>query len=1191
MKKIKTLIIFLAVSLSGFFLYKSATAQSTNLLPNGGFELDFSGWSSTSTTITSDAHSGSKAANMKGDSSVKLQTNPDRVTLKAGKTYKVTLWLKIKPATACSGDCWGGFKPRIDNPIGQITGQYGTEFLNQYNRPVDSWFKESFTLTNSGPTDGSAQIIIGPFSGASWNWDVVVDDVAFFEVTGNTPPTASFTPSTTSVTTIPGDVVFISTADDPDGAIKFYFWDFGDGGKSNAFNPTHTYVGNGTYIAKLTVYDDNNTVTSTQTIITVNDSNYPIVTVVSPAQNQLTTAAALTSISGTSQVGAGKSIARVEWSTDRGLKGTASGTSDWNFAINLAGYGGKNRVLINAIDSSGNIGKTELVIDYRPADRVTILGGAAGVTQNSSAIEYYDKFEATFQLQNSVASNIYIPYITNLTDGMTRLNGTGVTVDGLFTSPTGKTSRQPGFVYQQFQRRLSPQGLIAQNPLVWKIRFAPQEKGNWTYQIQITDASGTTTVSNASVLKFTAIDKTNPENHGFLRVSKSDWRYFEFDDGTPFIGVGPSVYVGDSFQTDKDLAQVGTKSNNLNRTWLSGTNVAGSSWASWTGAIEYDGNYPGTSLTTNQAYADGIFSFTLPQKNGKKCAFYGFQNGDRGIKQNTNYRISVRLKTVGVTGSGGFTFRPNGGGIWSDDCDQFASKPLVVPYIQGTQDWRVVTAIWNSGNSTYLGDSPILLENVTAGRVYIDEISVREELGNDQLGPEVLSRSKFNVQDYFSQEPSWNWDYALEKMAQVGIYQKAVIEEKGDYSYNHISPFGYGIDQDGFMSWDASMKYQEFYWRYLTARWGYSRAVHSWEYANEQAPGSLFEANELGKYLRANDPQKHMASQSPWCCLNGWSTSQTTHPFIDYADTHVYTRNDDRVTSWMGPVDPLTSQNMGLDTAAFVYGHSMNVWQNNQAGSKPIIMGEVGINNASVRAGDNDNDTQGVWWHQLVWAQMNPGGMYFIYWDDKQLKQRNLYGLAKPYREFMEGKSTDIINKRIPLTNGKYSDVQLTTPAGVLGWGQKDIENGGAHFWMYDKNYTWTNLTGGSSMANKSISFDGLPAKNYTVEYWDTWTGAITTETKNHPGGQMTLTIPGSITNKDVAVKIIPETGYPGAGPAVAPKPGDANNDNIVDGFDYVIWLLNYDSTTTAGYTVGDFSADGFVDGFDYVIWLNNYGS
>ncbi len=65
----------------------------------------------------------------------------------------------------------------------------------------------------------------------------------------------------------------------------------------------------------------------------------------------------------------------------------------------------------------------------------------------------------------------------------------------------------------------------------------------------------------------------------------------------------------------------------------------------------------------------------------------------------------------------------------------------------------------------------------------------------------------------------------------------------------------------------------------------------------------------------------------------------------------------------------------------------------------------------------------------------------------------------------------------------------------------------------------------------------------------------------------------------------------PSSAPTPTPKPGDANNDNIVDGFDYVIWLLNYDSSTSLGYTVGDFNNDGKVDGFDYVIWLNNYGT
>lgn len=54
-------------------------------------------------------------------------------------------------------------------------------------------------------------------------------------------------------------------------------------------------------------------------------------------------------------------------------------------------------------------------------------------------------------------------------------------------------------------------------------------------------------------------------------------------------------------------------------------------------------------------------------------------------------------------------------------------------------------------------------------------------------------------------------------------------------------------------------------------------------------------------------------------------------------------------------------------------------------------------------------------------------------------------------------------------------------------------------------------------------------------------------------------------------------------------KPGDANNDNKVDGVDYVIWLNHYNQSVS-GPTNGDFNNSGKVDGVDYVVWLNNYG-
>lgn len=55
-------------------------------------------------------------------------------------------------------------------------------------------------------------------------------------------------------------------------------------------------------------------------------------------------------------------------------------------------------------------------------------------------------------------------------------------------------------------------------------------------------------------------------------------------------------------------------------------------------------------------------------------------------------------------------------------------------------------------------------------------------------------------------------------------------------------------------------------------------------------------------------------------------------------------------------------------------------------------------------------------------------------------------------------------------------------------------------------------------------------------------------------------------------------------------KPGDSNNDGLVDGIDYVVWLTHYNQTLT-GATLGDFNNSGIVDGVDYVVWLNNYGT
>ena len=64
-----------------------------------------------------------------------------------------------------------------------------------------------------------------------------------------------------------------STSTDPDGVITGYHWDFGDGSTSNAVDPTHTYVANGTYHVTLTVTDDNGQSASSSRDPVINASN------------------------------------------------------------------------------------------------------------------------------------------------------------------------------------------------------------------------------------------------------------------------------------------------------------------------------------------------------------------------------------------------------------------------------------------------------------------------------------------------------------------------------------------------------------------------------------------------------------------------------------------------------------------------------------------------------------------------------------------------------------------------------------------------------------------------------------------------------------------------------------------------------------------------------------------------------
>ncbi len=85
--------------------------------------------------------------------------------------------------------------------------------------------------------------------------------------TGNQPPTANFTSSTSGLT-----ATFTDTSTDSDGSIASRSWNFGDSTTSTLANPSKTYAAAGTYTVSLTVTDNGGATNTASKSVTVSSS-------------------------------------------------------------------------------------------------------------------------------------------------------------------------------------------------------------------------------------------------------------------------------------------------------------------------------------------------------------------------------------------------------------------------------------------------------------------------------------------------------------------------------------------------------------------------------------------------------------------------------------------------------------------------------------------------------------------------------------------------------------------------------------------------------------------------------------------------------------------------------------------------------------------------------------------------------
>ncbi len=711
----------------------------------------------------------------------------------------------------------------------------------------------------------------------------------------------------------------------------------------------------------------------------------------------------------------------------------------------------------------------------------------------NNEIPIYRKFEATLNVQ-TVAENLQLPYDANPPAGLAP--GLGVSVDVLFSPDNWTTTyKQPAFYYKDMEYKAigNQDWWYPTGDYFWKARFSPDKVAVWKYKYVVQDASGTT---ESIEREFVACESSEK---GFIRVSQKDKRYFEYDNGEYFIGLGHNLRFGQLswanpikantalFQT---LHDNGTQ---LFRSWLSHWCIYGSVWSPWTSPLAakhtLDPPWTGLSVWNVDPNSEVCLRLSWPES---PAMFRGWSTSkELPVKRNTNYRFSVRYHTpLGVVGPRiaghpyGVVLKVSDSWLDPDNnnvynyCDPGTGTVVTDYGWQGGQ-YMTVEGTWNSGNRDFLPYVYVVLENVNSVEqgLQVDRIEIREDLGNGEYGPCILGKSWFAYHYYMDQHKAWAFDKVIELAEEYDIYLKLVLMEKQDWIMCHITPAGDITDSESanyfygqYRTIDKGRWLQQAWWRYCQARWGYSPHIHSWEACNEADPGSYrhyAQVDEMGKYM-SQFGNKHLSSTSFW---SGFPKDQfwanTAYPYVDYADLHLYALGtEDCAEATRAP-----SENRGA-------------YQPNGAG-KPLIRGETGFfDEGTVR------DSNGIWMHNFAWGQINHGGMYDLYWDNINEFNDNPDPRAhfRPLRDFLNG---------IPLNNGCYEALSPTIGgSNIRVFGQKDLVNERAHLWIQNDQHTWYNIVNSNPIppVSGTVEFAGFRAnKKYRVEWFDTYTAASRT--------------------------------------------------------------------------------------------------
>ncbi len=727
--------------------------------------------------------------------------------------------------------------------------------------------------------------------------------------------------------------------------------------------------------------------------------------------------------------------------------------------------------------------------------------------QSPTSVRVYEKYEVKFNLQTTSLFPFF-QYDATPPPGVKAT--TGVTVEGIFKK-SGKTWVQPAFYMTETNKIGSGARMYftETGKKYWALRFSPQETGVYDVSIHVKDANQDVTQPIGS---FTV---TNPLKKGFVRVSKSDTRYFEFSNGELYFPIGPAS------TSDNNFAKLANTGENFVRLWMGGLGAYSSNWSRWKSSAARLGNEGFAAPISYDPGPTNELTYTIYYPAGYRIWLGTWQDPMFGprIEKDKKYQYKIHFKASNIAGPRnaafpyGFVIRSSDGlfGTSADDRDTFEAvmrnnDPKVTPYASPltilahvkdnkSGQWQTITGAFTTDTKKNVRNSIYLyLDNVTSGQVNIDEFSVREVLPDGSLGGEVVRNPRADLHTYVEQRPAAFLDWQIEQGEQYGVFFKYVVHDKNDWIQNHLkidgSWTGNVLGSDGKMHPGGDGYFQpentkarwllRQWYRYIAARWGYSTAIHTWELLNEGPPVNsgphATTAQAFASFMHKIDSHRHLTTTSHWCCWRSgfWGNASGAYPDIDYADIHEYTTN---------PLEEKNGVSYPYDMAMWNYDTGRIVSASKVG--KPIMRAETGIAaypavSAITKLGAKNTPNPGVWYHNLLWSQLTPYALFDPgYWFGNHFANINKETISRPFYIFISG---------LDFSKGGYIDaVAVVSNTKLRVWGQKNLAKNKVYLWIQNSDHTWKNVLDNirtKQSANVTIKLN--PNVSYRLEWFNT---------------------------------------------------------------------------------------------------------